>query len=155
MTDPPTSAAPARRGLLTRLGVLAGAVAVGVALQRLLAAHLQSIQDLSRTDMLAARAELARLFELASVCVFGLTGALGVGIVLSSRRSLALLQFPPPGAWSWGSRRVVTGLPARKMALAGVGLGVTLVLASAAGGGLLWYMATVLRACRAGVPVGH
>jgi hypothetical protein len=94
---------------------------------------------------------LARVFQVASVVVFGLTGALGVTVTLSCRRSLAREEFPPPGLWSWGARRVVTGAAARRLARIGMGLGITLALASAAGGGLLWYMAAVLRACRAGV----
>ena len=140
-----------RRSLVARLVVLAGAIAIGLVLQHLLTAYLERIQTLSRTNLLEARAALARVFEVAGVAVFGLTGGLGVGILLSCRRSLALEQFPPPGVWSWGSRRVVTGPPARDLARIGMGLGITLVLASAAAGGLMWYIAAVLRACRAGV----
>lgn len=144
-----------RRALLARLAALAVAIAGGLALQHVLAARLAEIDALSKTDMLAARAELARIFQIASVSVFGLTGALGVVVVLASRRASALQQFPPPGRLSWGSARpVVTGPRAVTCARIGIALGVTLVLASAAGGGLMWYMAAVLRACRAGVTPG-
>ena len=152
MEAAPTPAGSALRALLVRLAIVASAIAAGLALQHVLSARLASIDALAKTDLLAARAELARIFEIASVAVFGLTGAVGVMIVLSCRRSLALQQFPPPGRWSWGSARaVVTGPRARSLARVGMALGVTLVLASAAGGGLMWYMAQVLRACRAGV----
>lgn len=147
-----TAAHSPRRALLARLTVLAGAIALGLVLQHLVSAQLERIQTRSQTDLLGARAELASLFEVASVSVFGLTGALGVMIVIACRRSLALLEFPPPGLLSWGSRRVIaTGERARHAAVLGIALGVTLVLASAAGGGLLWYMARILRVCRAGV----
>jgi hypothetical protein len=152
MEAAPISTRPARRALLARLAALVVAVGLGLVLQNVLTARLASIDALAKTDLLAARAQLARVFEIAGVCVFGLTGAIGVMVISSSRRSLALEQFPPPGRWSWGSRRaVLTGKRARTFAQVGIGLGVTLVLASAAGGGLLWYMAAVLRACRAGV----
>jgi hypothetical protein len=152
MEAAPIPAGLALRALLVRLAIVAAAIAAGLALQHVLSARLARIDALARTDLLAARAELARIFEIASVAVFGLTGTIGVMIVLSCRRSLALQQFPPPGRWSWGSARaVVTGPRARSLARVGIVLGVTLVLASAAGGGLMWYMAAVLRACRAGV----
>lgn len=143
---------PARSALYVRLAVVACAVAAGLALQHVLAARLASIDALAKTDLLAARAQLALIFEVASVSVFGATGAVGVMIAFACRRSLALQQFPPPGRWSWGSAPgVVTGSRAQRLARIGIALGATLVLASAAGGGLLWYMAAVLRACRAGV----
>jgi hypothetical protein len=116
-----------------RLAVLVAAIAVGLLLQHLLALRLAALDDLARTDLLRARAELASLMQGIAVLVFGLTGGLGVGIVLSSRR------------------RVVTAPAARRLAQIGIALGVLLVAASAAGGGLLWYMAAVVRACRAGV----
>jgi hypothetical protein len=146
---------PMRRALAGRLVVLAAAVAAGLALQHVLAERLASIDALSKRDMLAARAELAQLFQIASVSVFGLTGALGVTIVLASRKAVALQQFPPPGRLSWGgARAIVSGPRAVTLARVGMGLGATLVVASAAGGGLMWYMALVLRACRAGVSRG-
>lgn len=152
--ETPLSPGSPRRALLARLGLVAVAVVAGLALQSLLSAQLAGIDARAKTDLLGARAELARIFEIASVAVFGLTGALGVVIVLACRRSLALLEFPPPGAFSWGSgRAVLTGPRARNAAWVGIALGVALALASAAGGGLLWYMAQVLRACRAGVRV--
>ncbi len=147
-----TAAHSAKRALLARLAVLAGAIALGLALQHVVSAQLERIQTRSQTDLLGARAELASLLEVAGVSVFGLTGALGVMIAVACRRSLALLEFPPPGLLSWGSRRVIaTGERARRAAVLGIALGVTLALTSAAGSGLLWYMARILRACRAGV----
>jgi len=86
-----------------------------------------------------------------AVAVFGLTAAVGVGVVAACRRAAALEIFPPPGIWSWGTRRVVTGPAARRFARVGIGLGAVLVAASLAGGGLLWYAGAVVRACRAGV----
>jgi hypothetical protein len=152
MEATPNPTGLAGRALLARLTAVVVAVALGLVLQQVLMAWLASIDALAKTDLLGARAQLASIFEIASVSVFGLTGAVGVTIVLSCRRSLALEQFPPPGRWSWGNRRaVVTGPRARSLAQVGIVLGVTLVLASAAGGGLMWYMAVVLRACRAGV----
>jgi hypothetical protein len=151
MADTQIDLGSLRRSLAVRLAVLALAVAVGLALQHVLSEYLERIQTLSQTNMLEARAALARVFELAAVAVFGLTGMIGVLVTLSSRRSLALERFPAPGPLSWGTRRVFTGPPARKLARVGIGLGITLVLASAAGAGLMWYMAAVLRACRAGV----
>jgi hypothetical protein len=152
MDATPNPAGSLRRALLVRVAVLGAAVALGLALQHALAQRLTRIDALAKTDLIAARAELARICEVASVSVFGLTGAVGVMVVFACRRSLALNQFPPPGSWSWGrARAVVTGPRARTLAHFGLALGVTLVAASAAGGGLLWYMARVLRACRAGV----
>jgi hypothetical protein len=139
----------ARRALLTRIGVLAVAVALGLVLQRLLGRQLAGIDALSQRDVLAARAELAHLFEIVSLLVFGLTGATGVLTVIACRRCLATGEWPPPGMWSWGSRRVLTGRSALVLARVGVVLGALLVLASLAGGGLMWYMAARLLACRA------
>jgi hypothetical protein len=140
---------PLRRSLLARLALLALAVALGLALQHWLTGRLAAIDARSRTDLLGARAELASLLEIASVSVFGMTGAVGVMVILASRRSLQVGVFPAPGVWSWGSR-TVTGPLARKGAIAAIFLGVTLIAASAAGGGLTWYMAKVVRSCRAG-----
>jgi hypothetical protein len=130
---------------------LAGAIGVGLALQHLLARRLGELDALARTDVLRARAELATLLQVIAVAVFGLTGAVGVSVIVSCRRAAALQSFPPPGVWSWGTRRVVSGPAARRLARLGVALGALLFAASAAGGGLLWYMAAVVRACRAGV----
>ena len=140
-----------RRALLVRLGVLAGAICLGLVLQHLLALRLEELDALARTDVLRARAELATLMQVIAVLVFGLTAALGVSLVVSCRRAVAEERFPPPGVWSWGARRVVSGAAARRLARLGVALGALLFAASAAGGGLLWYMAAVVRACRAGV----
>jgi hypothetical protein len=148
------SAHPApTRGVLARVAILAAAVTAGLVLHAVLAARLDAIQALSQTDLLAARASLAQILEVTAVGLFGATGALGVAIVLACRKSLALLHTPAPGRLSWGARKAVTGPPARRRARIGMALGIALVLASAAAGGLTWYMAVVLRACRAGVPL--
>jgi hypothetical protein len=73
-------------------------------------------------------------------------------MILACRRSLQTLEFPPSGLWSWGGPRRVTGERARIFARVGIGLAAVLIAASAAGGGLAWYAAAVLRACRSGVP---
>lgn len=140
-----------RRIVATRLAVLAVAVALGLVMQHALELRLEALDELARTDVLRARAELATLLQAIAVLVFGLTAALGVSITVSCRRAIAEERFPPPGVWSWGSQRVVSGPAARRTAQIGVGLGAALFAASAAGGGLLWYMAVVVRACRAGL----
>ncbi|HXK25563.1 MAG TPA: hypothetical protein VMS55_23040 [Myxococcota bacterium] len=139
------------RQLLPRLAVLAAAVALGLLLQRVVAARLDEIQALSAQDVIRARAELATLLRVGGALLFGFTAATGLAIVASSRRALATGRFPPPGFWSWGTRRVTTGPRARTLARTSLVLGTMLVACSAAGGGLVWYMASVLLACKAGV----
>jgi hypothetical protein len=116
-----------RRALASRLAALALAIALGLWGQSWLRDYLAQIQEYAKTDLLGARAWLARVFEIGGLLVFGSTAAVGVGVMLSSRRRP-------------GMRRI------------GLALGVVLVAASAAGAGLSWYAAAVLRACRAGVP---
>jgi hypothetical protein len=128
---------------------LALAVALGLALQQVLQARLDEIQALASHDVIRARAELAGILRGVAVCVFGSTGALGVAIFASGRRGFREGRFPPPGVWSWGARRIVTGPRARTMARAAMGLAVALVLVSLAAGALTWYIASVLLACRA------
>ena len=84
-----------------------------------------------------------------AVAVFGATAAVGVAAIAACLKSLRLGVFPAPGTWSWALRHKLTGRQAVLAARVGMGLGATLVLVSAAGGGLLWYMAAVVRACRA------
>lgn len=147
-----TETARFRPGLRFRVAVVLGAIALGLVAQQLLSEYLWKIHELSRTDLLQARAALARVLEIASVVVFGLTGSVGVAMLRSARRSLALERFPVSDLWSWGSRRApVTGPRALALARVGLALAIALILASCAGGALTWYMAAVLRACRAGV----
>jgi hypothetical protein len=134
-----------------RLGVLALVIALGLVLQGWLVGFLEQIQLRSKTDMLGARAELAGVFQWGGLLLFGLTAATGVGVVATCRRGLALGVFPPPGLWSLGGVRQLTGPRARNALWVGIALGVLLVVTSAAAGGLAWYMGMVLRACRAGV----
>lgn len=149
MATPELPARALRPILLRRLLVLAAAVALGLALQRVLAARLEAIVELSQTDMLAARAELAHLFQLVGAAVFGLTGALGVAFAVSCRRPAEARQFPPPGLLSLGATRITTGPRAQTLTRIGLGLGIALFAASLAAGALIWYMAAVLLACRA------
>jgi hypothetical protein len=152
MAAPSPPLARSWRPLATRLLVVAGAVALGLALQQVLAARLAALQELAETDVLAARRELAFVFRAVAIGLFGLTGGLGIAIVLSCRRALAEGRFPPSGALAWGrARAVVTGPRAQRLAQTGLVLGALLVLCSAAGGGLLWWMARTLLLCRAGV----
>jgi len=139
----------ALRPLALRLLVLAAAVALGLALQRVLQARFESIVELSQRDMLAARAELAHLFQIVGTAVFGLTGALGVAFAVSCRRPMEARQFPPPGLLSLGARRITTGPRAQTLTRIGLGLGIALLAASLAAGAMIWYMAAVLLACRA------
>src|SRR5262245_47394511 len=144
---PPTGAA--RRGVLVRLGALAAAIAIGLALQGVVRGELAALEKRAETDVIAARAELAGWLRVGGALLFGLTGAIGVSIVLSSRRSLREERFPAPGVWSWGGARAVTGPAARRFASVGLALGTLLVVCSALAGGLTWYMAATLLACRA------
>ena len=142
----------ARRALLARIGFVLLAIAIGLVLQQVLRSYLAQIQDDARTDLLGARAELARVFQAIGIVVFGTTGFVGGSILLACRRAARDEVFPPPGLSSWGGATRVTGARARLLARIGMGLGATVVVASAAGAGLAWYIAAVLRACRAGVP---
>jgi hypothetical protein len=146
---PPPTLVRSPRFWAVRLGVLAAAVAAGLALQGVVAARLAAIQALANDDVLRARAELAGLLRVGSVLLFGLTGAVGASIALSSRRAVAEQRFPPSGVWSWGAPHVRTGPTGVRMARVGTALGVLLVLLSALAGGLTWHIAAVLLACRA------
>lgn len=140
----------ARALVRNRLLVLAGAVALGLALQHVLRQRLDAIVAHSQQDMLAARAELATLIRVVGLGVFGLTGSLGAAMTNACRRPRLAERFPPPGILSIGARRVVTGPLAQSMTRVGLGLGIVLVAASLAGAALVWYMGAVLLACRAG-----
>ena len=145
--------AKSRRGRLDpTLQVLAlgGAVALGLALQRVLGARLEEIEALAAHDVVAARLELAFLLRVASSLVFGMTAAVGAGMLASSRKALAAGVFPPPGVWSWGARRTVGGPRARTLARVSIALGTLLISCSVAGLALVFYMAERLLACKAG-----
>jgi len=149
-SDPPLPSA--RRALAGRVLVIAGAIALGLVLQQLLAARLGAIAERAETDVLAARQDLALVFRIAAIALAAGIGGLGVAIVLSSRRALAEGRFPPSGGLAWGGARVpLTGPPAQRLARIGFALGVALALCSLAAGGLLWWMARTLLLCRAGV----
>jgi hypothetical protein len=137
------------RQLVPRLAIVALAVVLGLLLQRVVAARLDEIQALSSRDVLRARAELAALLRVGGALLFGFVAATGIAIAMSARRALATGQFPPPGVWSWGARRVVTGPRAHALARISLVLGALLVACSAAAGGLVWYTASVLLACSA------
>lgn len=133
-----------------RLLVLGSAIVVGLLLQQVVAARLAEIQTLAATDFVAARRELALLLQVVAGGALVLTAVAGVALALAGRRALALEVFPPPGAWSWGATRTVTGPRARTFARIAIGLAVALVLCSLAGLGLVFYVVRVLIECRAG-----
>ena len=116
-----------------RLLVLAGAIALGLVLQHFLSLRLEAIQERSRIDMLAARAELAVLIRVVGLAVFGLTGGLGAVMAASCRSPRDAQRFPPPGLMSFGARREITGEMARTMTGIGLALGLALLAASLAG----------------------
>jgi hypothetical protein len=149
MTAPAATPPRSLRPLLARVVVLALAVAAGLFLQRALARELEAIRVLAETDVLAARAQLAAWLRIGGGALFGLTGAIGVAVIASSRRAIAEGRFPPPGVWSWGAARVVTGNAALRMGWIGIGLGAALVLCSALAAALTWTMGAMLLACRA------
>lgn len=140
---------PARRYALTRLLVLAAAVALGLLLQGVLTARLEALEELAKRDVLAARATLAAWLRIGGAALFGSTGAVGISIGFSSCRAIGEGRFPPSGIWSFGAARVVEGPQARTFGSIGIALGALLFLASAAAAALTWYMAAVLLACRA------
>lgn len=142
-------AASPRRVIVLRVIVFLGAVALGLVLQNMLADRLAAIQARSRTEMLAARGELAWLIRSVGCGVFALTLACGASISVSCKRAFAASEFPPPGIWSWGAARVETGPRARRYAKLGMALGCALIALSLIGGGLVWYASAVLYACRA------
>ena len=149
MATPTPTARPLGRRLATRALVLLASAALGLLLARILAIRLDAIRALAEVDVIAARAELAFLLQLLAVGGFGSTVLLGVALALASRRAMRLAVFPPPGVFRWRSARVVTGPRARPLALVSLALAIALTLASLAGGGLTWYMAGRLLACKA------
>jgi hypothetical protein len=147
----PGEAARPRSAAAKRVLVVAGAVALGLALQQVIAARLDAIQELSRHDLLGARVELATVFRVVAVLVFGATGGAGLSMMVACRKALEVGSFPPPGIWSWGAARIATGPRARTLARIALVLGAALVALSAAASGMLWIFAARLLACRAGV----
>ena len=138
-----------RRFWLSRIAVIALAIALGLLLQRVVAARLAEIQALSAESVIRARYELASFLRVGGSVLFGFTAATGLAIVASARRALSVGRFPPPGMWSWGAARVETGPRAVTLARVSLVLGALLVACSAAGGGLIWYAASVLVSCQA------
>jgi hypothetical protein len=149
MTAPAATPPRSLRPLLARIAVLVLAIGVGLVLQRALARELETIRVLAETDVLAARAQLAAWLRIGGAALFGLTGAVGVAVIASSRRAIAEGRFPPPGLWSWGAARIVTGKAALRMGWIGIGLGAALLLCSAIAAVLTWEMGAMLLACRA------
>jgi hypothetical protein len=147
------ASAPAKHGssIWARLGVMLGAVVIGLVLNVLMQRHLATLQTLAATDPIAARARLAHEVRVGGLLLFTLTGALGVSLMHASRVALRVLQFPPPGLWGFGAGRTIHGPAARPFAFGGIVLGSLLLLCSLAGGALSWEMATRLLTCRAGV----
>ncbi len=147
----PTIDAATKRAAATRVGIVVAAVAIGLVLNHVLQRHLATLQTLAQTDPIAARAQLALEMRIGGLALFAVTAALGLSIVLASRRTLQILEFPPPGIWSWGAARRVSGPAARPLGWVGIALGAALVVCSVAGGALSWEMGTRLLACRAGL----
>jgi len=137
-----TGATPQRnlRSLATRLLVVAGAIAAGLVLQRMLGARLDEIR---------ARAELAHVLRTVGIPIFAGSALVGATLAVASRRAITAERFPPPGALSWGSAHVITGPPARRLARICLVLAVLVIVCSIAGGALLWEMARQLLLCRA------
>lgn len=149
MSAPDAPLRPAS-GVRSRVLVIAAAIAIGLALHAVVAARLEQIEELSRRDVVAARAQLAAMLQVVAIGLFGGIAALGCWLVRVSHRSRAVGVFPPPGAWSFGPARRVEGDAARRMATLLRALAIALVGLSIAGGALTWYMAQTLLACRAG-----
>ena len=134
----------------TRLLVMAGAVVLGLWLQQVLGARLATIQEHAAHDVVAARGELASLLRIVGGLVFGGTALVGVAMTLASRRALAAGAFPPPGLWSWGSTRTVTGPRARTLARVWLLLAILVTVLSVTGLGLVFHAARMLLSCKAG-----
>jgi hypothetical protein len=149
MASPQVKISHKPRFWATACTALAVAVALGLALQHVLQTRLDAIQALATHDVIRARTELAGIFRIIAVGVFGSTTALGAAIFAASRRAIREERFPPSGTWSWRSARVVAGPRALALARAMTALAVALVVLSIAAGALTWYMASVLLACRA------
>jgi hypothetical protein len=128
--------------------LLAVAIALGLALEQVLAARLTEIQALAQKDVIHARAEFASLLRVGGCGFFGLTTALGFLLINASRRAIREERFPPPGMLSWGATRVVTGPLGRRIALASLAIAIALVICSLAAAALAWHLAAVLLACK-------
>jgi hypothetical protein len=142
----------ARRAVWHRIGLLTGAVLLGLALNQLVRHHLVSLETLAATDPIAARRRLASEIRIGGLGLFSLIFALGAWLIPASLRAARDQRFPPPGMWSVGSVRYVSGPLARRSAYVMLVIGMLLTTCAAAGGWLSWEMATRLIACRAGVP---
>lgn len=145
---PPSS----RRAVWLRIGLFAGAALFGLVLNHFVQQHLATLQTFAASDPIAARSQLAWEIRVGGLVVFGVVLALGVAIVPMALQAARDQRFPPPGLWSIGATRVVTGPAARTAARILLALGVLLVVCAAGGGFLSWEMGTKLLACRAGVP---
>jgi hypothetical protein len=151
MAAPDVQIARRPRAWLPLALALVVACGLGLGLQHVVAGRLDEIEALAQHDVIRARAELAQILRIVAVGLFGMTGALGVAMLVSGRRASIEGRFPPSGVFSWSARRVLSGDPARSMARASIVLGALLVACSLAGAALTWHMASVLLACRAGV----
>ena len=140
------------RAIGMRVALLAGACVFGLVLNHLVQDHLAALQDLARTDPIAARARLATEFRIGGIGLFVLTGSLGAALIAAARHARRDERFPPAGIWSWGATRTLTGTAARHAAVVGFVLGAALIVCSLAGAALSWEIGTRLLACRAGAP---
>jgi hypothetical protein len=140
------------RTVWVRIGVLVGAMVLGLVLNHFVQRHLAALQVLAATDAIAARAQLATEIRIGGLGLFTLTALLGASLIATSRRSARELRFPPTGLWGWGATRIVTGPRARRLAFVGMILGALLIACSLTGAAVSWRMGTVLLTCRAGLP---
>lgn len=145
------SPAAARRMLWLRIGLFTAAILLGLLLNHLVQGHLAALERLAVADPIRARAALAREIRVGGLVVFGSVLALGLSLVPAALHAARTERFPPPGMWSWGATRVLTGPEARRAAHAGLVLGVLLAACAVAGGWLSWEMGARLLACHAGV----
>lgn len=141
---------PRSRAIIVRLGVVAAAIALGLALQEVLSERLEAIAIGAERDVVAARRELGMLMRAVCIPVLALTTAIGVSITHSARCALREARFPPTQGSLWNrGGRVLTGAAALRKAAIALCLGLALVLCSLSAAGLVWWITRVLLLCRA------
>lgn len=150
--DPPATLA-ARPAASRLLLVMAGALLAGLVLNQLGQHHLAFLEAWAASDPIGARHRLAWEIRIGGLGIFTTIFALGCAFVATAMRALRTDRFPPPGVFSIGTVRVVTGPAARFAAAVVVVLAVLLMACAGLGGWLSWEMGARLIACRAGVPV--
>ncbi len=135
--------------LVRRIALVILAIALGLVLQSLLRRHLAALQVRAVDDAVGARTQLAGELRVGGLALFGLTALLGASLAVTAFHGRRLGRFPPSGSRMWSGTRTLTGVAARRAALAGMVLGTTLLLCSLAGAAITLEMVTRLLACRA------